>query len=40
LPISPDAQIARPSRTRSASVLSDPSMDDEAQAASGLADGY
>ena len=37
-PTLPDAQIARPLRTRSASVLSDPSTDGEVQAALGLAD--
>ena len=37
-PTSPDAQIARPFRMRSTSVLSDLLTDDEAQGASGLAD--
>ena len=37
-PTLPDAQIARLLRTRSASVLSDPSTDGEVQAALGLAD--
>ena len=38
LPTSPDAQIAGLSRMRLASVVPDPSTDDEAQAALGLAD--